>query len=151
PLLILFGAVGFVLLIACSNVANLLLARGVSRQKEIGVRVALGAGRARIIRQLLMESLVLAVVGGGLGLLLAWQGTALLVALSPPDLFGPATVKINSTVLFFTLGVSLLTGIVFGLLPAFEGTRVDLHAALKEGGKNVGGGPRAHKLRAIFV
>ena len=98
-----------------------------------------------------MESLVLAVVGGGLGLLLAWQGTALLVALSPPDLLGPATVKINSTVLFFTLGVSLLTGIVFGLLPAFEATRVDLHSSLKEGGKNVGGGARAHKLRAIFV
>jgi putative ABC transport system permease protein len=151
PLLILLGAVGFVLLIACTNVANLLLARGVSRQKEIGVRVALGAGRTRIIRQLLTESLILAVLGGSLGLLLAWEGTALLVALSPPELLGPATVKMNAAVLLFTLGVSVLTGIVFGLLPAFEATRVDLHTALKEGGKNVGGSARAHKLRATFV
>jgi putative ABC transport system permease protein len=150
-LLILLGAVGFVLLIACSNVANLLLARGVSRQKEIGIRVALGAGRARIVRQLLTESLVLAAAGGALGLTLAWQGTALLVAISPPQLFGPASVKMNASVLLFTLGISLLTGIVFGLLPAFEATRVDLNDSLKEGSKNVGGGARSHRLRGAFV
>ena len=151
PLLILLGAVGFVLLIACTNVANLLLARGVSRQKEIGIRVALGAGRARIVRQLLTESFVLAGAGGLLGLLLAWQGTALLVAISPPELFGPASVKMNWAVLLFTIGVSFLTGIVFGLIPAVEATRVDLNESLKEGGKNIGGSARSHRLRSAFV
>ena len=151
PLLILLGAVGFVLLIACANVANLLLARGVSRQKEIGLRAALGAGRARIVRQLLTESLILAALGGGLGLLLAWQGTDLLVALSPAELFGPSHVEVNTPVLLFTLGVSVLTGIIFGLVPAFEATRFDLHVSLKEGGKNVGGGARSHRLRSGLV
>ena len=151
PLLILLGAVGFVLLIACTNVANLLLARGVSRQKEIGVRVALGAGRGRIVRQLLTESLVLATAGGALGLILAWQGTAMLVAISPAELFGPSSVQMNAVVLLFTIGVSLLTGIIFGLLPAFEATRVDLNESLKEGGKNIGGSSRSHRLRGAFV
>ena len=150
-LLILLGAVGFVLLIACANVANLLLARGVSRQKEFGVRAALGAGRARIVRQLLTESLILAMLGGVLGLLLAWQGTDLLVALSPPELLGPSRVGLNTPVLLFTLGVSVLTGIIFGLVPAFETTRFDLYESLKEGGKNVGGSARSHRLRGAFV
>ncbi len=150
-LLILLGAVGFVLLIACANVANLLLARGVSRQKEFGVRAALGAGRARIVRQLLTESLILAMLGGVLGLLLAWQGTDLLVALSPPELLGPSRVGLNTPVLLFTLGVSVLTGIIFGLVPAFETTRFDLYESLKEGGKNIGGSARSHRLRGAFV
>lgn len=150
-LLILLGAVGFVLLIACANVANLLLARGVSRQKEFGVRAALGAGRARIIRQLLTESLILAVLGGVAGLLLAWQGTYFLVSLSPPELFGPAEVAMSVPVLLFTMGISLVTGIIFGLVPAFEVTRFELHESLKEGGKNIGGGARTHRLRGAFV
>src|SRR5437867_6002937 len=150
-LLILLGAVGFVLLIACTNIANLMLARGVSRQKEIGLRAALGANRGRIIRQLLTESLLLALLGGALGLMLAWQGTDLLVALSPPELLGPSSVKINGSVLLFTLSVSLLTGIIFGLLPAFEATRSNLSDSLKEGGKNVGGSARSHRLRGAFV
>ncbi len=150
-LLILLGAVGFVLLIACANVANLLLSRGVSRQKEIAVRAALGASRGRIVRQLLTESLILAALGGALGLMLAWQGTDGLVALSPPELFGPSSVKINASVLAFTVGVSLLTGIIFGLVPAFEAARFDLQESLKEGGKNIGGGTRSHRLRGAFV
>jgi putative ABC transport system permease protein len=95
--------------------------------------------------------LILAVLGGALGLLLAWQGTDALVALSPPELFGPSPVKISLSVLAFTFGVSLLTGIIFGLVPAFEVTRFDLHESLKEGGKNIGGGARSHRLRGGFV
>jgi len=134
-LLILLAAIGFVLLIACANVASLMLARAETREKEIAIRVALGAGRLRILRQLLTESLILSVVGGCLGLFIAFWGIGALVSVAPESLPRMDEVGVNVAVLIFTSVVSVISGIAFGLVPALHSSKVDLQSSLKEGGR----------------
>jgi putative ABC transport system permease protein len=154
-LFILLGAVGFVLLIACANVANLLLVRATGRKREFAIRAAMGAGRARIIRQLLTESIVLSLAGGILGLILGYAGVRALLAVSPAGLprigeHGGA-VGVDWRVLTFTLGVALFTGILFGLFPALGVSRPDLNSTLKESSSRSGSGFRQNKARSLLV
>ncbi len=150
-LLVLLGAVAFVLLIACANVANLLLARTAVRQREIAVRAALGAGSGRLALQFLIESAVLALLGGALGLLLALWGVDALVAIDPDRLPRAAEIGLDGAVVGFTLGVSLLTGIIFGVIPALHAGRVDPAEVLKEGSRGTAGGRMGRFRNALVV
>jgi predicted permease len=148
-LIVLLAAVGFLLLIACANVANLLLARAMGRTREFAVRAAMGASRTRVIRQLLTESMLLAGFGGALGILLAYWGTKAVLGTLPGALPRASEVSLDSRVLLFTVALSLFAGIVFGLAPALKTSRVNLQQVLKEGGR--GGSGVRHRLQGIFV
>ncbi len=150
-LLVLFGAVGLVLLIACANFASLLMTRAVARRQELVIRAALGAGRGRLIRKALTESALLSVLGGAAGLLLAQWGTSMLLALRPAKLALLSGIHTGTRVLAFVLVVSVLTGIVFGMAPAWIAARADVAEALKESGRSTTSGATGHRIRKILV
>ncbi|HKI95273.1 MAG TPA: ABC transporter permease [Gemmatimonadales bacterium] len=151
-LYILLGAVGLVLLVACVNVANLLLARGTTRVRDVAVRSALGAGRRRMVRQFLVEGIVLAIVGGVVGVGLAFWGTRALLAIAPADIPRVASVGVDFRVLVATLAIAVLVGVVFGIVPAVQAGRVDVQSALRvEGAGRLVGGGRAGRLRSTLV
>src|SRR5215469_510796 len=159
PLMILLGAVGFVLLIACANVANLQLARSSARQKEMAIRTAIGANRMRIVRQLLTENVVLALAGGVVGFLIGVWGVHALLAIAPGDLprindsehIATAVPALDGRVLAFTLAVSFATGILFGLFPAMHVSRFDVNSSLKETGGRSGTGRHQNRARGVLV
>src|SRR6266705_291857 len=151
-LIIVLAALGLLLLIGCGNVANLLLARATTREKEFAIRSALGANRWRLIRQLLVESLILATGGAAVGTLLAWGGLKSLVALMPQNIIpAEAVIRLNTPVLAFTLGVAMITALVFGLVPALKAARKDLNEPLQDSGKGISGGFRHGRLRDAVV
>jgi putative ABC transport system permease protein len=151
PILMLLGAVAFVLLIACANVANLLLVRAAGRKKEFAIRTALGAGRRDMVRRLLSESILLAIAGGALGILLAHWGIVALVAMHPGDIPRLDEVNIDFRVLGFAVLISLLTGALFGLAPVWQLSKVDLNEALKESARGASNGPRGRRTRSALV
>ena len=150
-LLVVFGAVMFVLLIACANVANLFLVRGAARTREIALRIAFGASRSRIVRQMLTESFVLAVLGGGLGLALAFAGIKGMTRLVSTDMMNGASVNLNGAVLLFTAGVVVLCAFVFGLAPAMHSTKPDVQSELKEGARTSSAGAAQNRLRGVLA